>query len=337
MGNLFTPQTTSMVVVTVIGYSFANILIMLLGYIMDLVFGDPYWFPHPVRFIGKLISKTEKFIRKHAKSEESLKYWGILMWLVPVVTTALVTGLIVKIASFNKYVEIFVSAFIIYTTLSTKCLKDEATKIYEVLETGDIKKSRVQLSYIVGRDTTNLSQSEIIRATVETVAENTVDGTISPMFYGFLFGPVGAMTYKAINTLDSMVGYKNDKYLNLGCVSAKLDDVANFIPARLTAIFMPLGAFLCGMNGINSFKISIRDRKNHKSPNCAYAEGAAAGAIGVQLGGTNIYFGKEVYKPTIGDKKRELENYDIVRMNKLMYATTANALLILSALFCIVI
>ena len=337
MENLFTPQTTSMVAVAVIGYSFTNILIMILGYIMDLVFGDPYWFPHPVRFIGKLISKTEKFIRKHAKSEKSLKYWGILMWLVPVVTTALVTTLIVKIASFNKYVEIFVSAFIIYTTLSTKCLKDEATKIYNVLETGDIKKSRVQLSYIVGRDTTNLSQSEIIRATVETVAENTVDGTISPMFYGFLFGPVGAMTYKAINTLDSMVGYKNDKYLNLGCVSAKLDDVANFIPARLTAIFMPLGAFLCGMNGANSFKIAIRDRKNHKSPNCAFAEGAAAGAIGVQLGGTNIYFGKEVYKPTIGDKKRELENYDIVRMNKLMYATTANALLILSALFCIMI
>ena len=337
MGNLFTPQVTSTVVFTVIGYSFANILIMILGYIMDLVFGDPYWFPHPVRFIGKLISKTEKFIRKHAKSEKSLKYWGILIWLVPVVTTALVTALIVKIASFNKYVEIFVSAFIIYTTLSTKCLKDEATKIYNVLETGDIKKSRVQLSYIVGRDTTNLSQSEMIRATVETVAENTVDGTISPMFYGFLFGPVGAMTYKAINTLDSMVGYKNDKYLNLGCVSAKLDDVANFIPARLTAIFMPLGAFLCGMNGSNSFKIAIRDRKNHKSPNCAFAEGAAAGAIGVQLGGTNIYFGKEVYKPTIGDKKRELENYDIVRMNKLMYATTANALLILSALFCIMI
>ena len=337
MENLFTPQVTSTVVFTVIGYSFANILIMILGYIMDLVFGDPYWFPHPVRFIGKLISKTEKFIRKHAKSEESLKYWGILMWLVPVVTTAVVTTFIVKIASFNKYVEIFVSAFIIYTTLSTKCLKDEATKIYKVLETGDIKKSRVQLSYIVGRDTTNLSQSEIIRATVETVAENTVDGTISPMFYGFLFGPVGAMTYKAINTLDSMVGYKNDKYLNLGCVSAKLDDVANFIPARLTAIFMPLGAFLCGMNGINSFKIAIRDRKNHKSPNCAFAEGAAAGAMGVQLGGTNIYFGQEVYKPTIGDKKRELENYDIVRMNKLMYATTANALLILSALFCIMI
>ena len=337
MENLFTPQVTSTVVFTVIGYSFANILIMILGYIMDLVFGDPYWFPHPVRFIGKLISKTEKFIRKHAKSEKSLKYWGILMWLVPVVTTALVTALIVKIASFNKYVEIFVSAFIIYTTLSTKCLKDEATKIYNVLETGDIKKSRVQLSYIVGRDTTNLSQSEIIRATVETVAENTVDGTISPMFYGFLFGPVGAMTYKAINTLDSMVGYKNDKYLNLGCVSAKLDDVANFIPARLTAILMPLGAFLCGMNGLNSFKIAIRDRKNHKSPNCAFAEGAAAGAIGVQLGGTNIYFGKEVYKPTIGDKKRELENYDIVRMNKLMFATTANALLILSALFCIMI
>ena len=335
--NLFIPQFKNYIAITVMGYTFTNIIIMILGYIMDLLFGDPYWFPHPVRFIGKLISKTEKIIRKHSKSEASLKYWGIVQWIVPVGTTFLITYLILKIFSFNKYIEIIVGSFIVYTTLSTKCLKDEALKIYNVLETGDIEKSRVQLSYIVGRDTKNLSQSEIIRATVETVAENTVDGTISPMFYGFLFGPVGAMTYKAINTLDSMVGYKNEKYLNLGCISAKMDDIANFIPARLTAIFMSLGAFLCGMDGKNSLKIAIRDRKNHKSPNCAFAEGAAAGALGIQLGGTNIYFGKAVYKPTIGDKKRELENDDIIRMNKLMYSTTTVSILNLSALFCIMI
>lgn len=335
--NLFVPESTGSILFVFMGYTFSTVIVMIIGYILDLIVGDPYWFPHPVRFIGKLISKTEKFIRKRSKTEESLKIWGVFLWIITVGTTFLVTYLIVKIFSFNRYLEMVISAFLIYTTLSTKCLKDEAVKIYRVLGTGDIEKSRKQLSYIVGRDTTNLSQIEIIRATVETVAENTVDGIISPMLFGFLFGAPGAMTYKAINTLDSMVGYKNEKYLNLGCFSAKCDDVANFIPARLTAIFMSIASFFCGMNGFKALKIAIRDRKNHKSPNCAYAEGAAAGALGVQLGGTNIYFGKAVYKPTIGDKNRELENFDIVRMNRLMYMTSIIALLILTVLYIIMI
>ncbi len=335
--SLFLPQSTGSIAFIFLGYTVSSVIIMIIGCILDLIFGDPYWFPHPVRFIGKLISNTEKFIRKRAKTEESLKYWGVFLWIVTVGITFLTTYLIIKIFSFNNYLKIAISAFIIYTTLSTKCLKDEAVKIYNVLLTGDIEKSRKQLSYIVGRDTTNLSQIEIIRATVETVAENTVDGIVSPMLFGFLFGAPGAMAYKAINTLDSMVGYKNEKYLNLGCFSAKVDDIANFIPARLTAIFMSIASFLCGMNGFKALKIAIRDRKNHKSPNCAYAEGAAAGALGVQLGGTNVYFGKEVYKPTIGDKNRELENLDIVRMNKLMYVTSAISLAVLTVLFVIMI
>ena len=309
-----------------------KIIYMIIGYIADMIIGDPYSFPHPVRFIGKLITKLEKFIRKHVKKEKNLKPAGFFLWIGTVGITYLVTYALTQIFKFNEYAYIAVNAFIIYTTLSTKCLKDEAVKIYKVLETGDIEKSRKQLSYIVGRDTTQLDQSEIIRATVETVAENTVDGIVSPMLYGFFFGAPGAMAYKAINTLDSMVGYKNDKYINLGFFSAKIDDIANFIPARICAVFMPIAALFSGMNWKNSFKIAVRDRKNHKSPNCAYSEGAAAGAIGIQLGGTNIYFGKAVYKPTIGDKKRELENKDIVRMNRLMYMTS----LVSIAVFCII-
>lgn len=310
-----------------------KIAIMFIGYIVDIIVGDPYSFPHPVRFIGKLISSTEKFIRKRAKSEESLKMWGLFLWAVTVSVTFMVTFAVCKIFSFNNYLYSIVSAFIIYTTLSTKCLRDEAKKIYRVLETGDIEKSRKQLSYIVGRDTSQLDEKEIIRATVETVAENTVDGIIAPMFYGFLFGAPGAMAYKAINTLDSMVGYKNDKYMNLGFFSAKIDDIANFIPARISAVMMTIAAFVCRFDAVSCIKTAIRDRKNHKSPNCAYPEGAAAGALGVQLGGTNIYFGKAVYKPTIGDRKRELENMDIIRMNRLMYMSSAVSLVIFTIIY----
>ena len=197
------------------------------------------------------------------------------------------------------------NSFLIYTTLATKCLKDEAVKIYELLKTKDIEKARVQVSYIVGRDTTHLDEGEIIRATVETVAENTVDGIIAPMFYAFIGGAPLAMAYKAINTLDSTVGYKNDKYKD----------------------------FILKYNYKDALKISIRDRKNHKSPNCAYPEGAVAGALGIQLGGTNIYFGKAVYKPTIGDKHREIEVDDIVKTNKIMYATSITSIVVFTIIF----
>jgi adenosylcobinamide-phosphate synthase len=300
---------------------------------MDLIIGDPYSFPHPVRYIGKLIKITENKIRKIAKTDKSLKIGGFVLWFVTVGITYLVTYLIVKLSSFVPGGFLIANSILIYTTLATKCLKDEAVKIYKVLKSKDIEKSRIQLSYIVGRDTTSLDEGEIIRATVETVAENTVDGIIAPMFYAFIGGAPLAMAYKAINTLDSTVGYKNEKYLNLGFASAKIDDIANYIPARISVLLMTIGSLILGYDYKSCFKISIRDRKNHKSPNCAYPEGAVAGALGVQLGGTNIYFGKEVYKPTIGDKIKKIEIEDIVRTNKIMYATSIASILIFTALF----
>lgn len=314
-----------------------NLLSIYTGYALDLIIGDPYSFPHPVRFIGKLISFVEKQIRKITSSDKGLKIAGFFLWFVVVGVTLGSTSIVLRLFEFNKIVYFVVNAILIYTTLATKCLKDESTKIYKVLKTGDLEKSRIQLSYIVGRDTTNLSEKEIVRATVETVAENTVDGIIAPLFYGFIGGAPLAMAYKAINTLDSTVGYKNDKYYYLGYASAKIDDIANYIPARLGVILLSLGSLLAGFNFKNALKIGIRDRKNHKSPNCALSEGAIAGALGIQLGGTNVYFGKEVYKPTIGDKSREIEIEDIVRTNKIMYSSSIISIIIFTALYYLVI
>ncbi|UDN58735.1 adenosylcobinamide-phosphate synthase CbiB [Clostridioides sp. ES-S-0010-02] len=305
-----------------------NILSIYIGYITDLIVGDPYSFPHPVRFIGKLINLIQGIIRKASKNEKQLKIGGFILWFVTVGITYLATYVIVKLCSFNVLLSTVVNGFIIYTTLATKCLKDEAVKIYDVLKTGDIEKSRIQLSYIVGRDTTNLSEPEIIRATVETVAENTVDGIIAPMLYAFIGGAPLAMAYKAINTLDSTVGYKNEKYKDIGFASAKIDDIANYIPARISVILMTVGSFFLGYSYKNCFKISIRDRKNHKSPNCAFSEGAVSGALGIQLGGTNVYFGKKVDKPTIGDKIREIDIEDIIKTNKIMYASSLTSILV---------
>ena len=310
-----------------------NIISIYTGYALDLIIGDPYSFPHPVRFIGKLISIVEKYIRNITSTDRGLKIAGFFLWFITVGVTFGTTYFVVNLFKFNNFAYFIVNSILIYTTLATKCLKDESTKIYKVLKTGDIEKSRVQLSYIVGRDTTLLNEKEIVRATVETVAENTVDGIIAPLFYGFIGGAPLAMAYKAINTLDSTVGYKNDKYYYLGFASAKIDDIANYIPARIGVLLLALGSLFTGFNFKNALKIGIRDRKNHKSPNCAFSEGAVAGALGIQLGGTNIYFGKPVYKPTIGDKRREIEVEDIVRTNKIMYGASIISILIFTIIY----
>ena len=295
-----------------------NLLSIYTWYSLDLIIGDPYSFPHPVRFIGKLISIVEKYIRKITSTDRGLKIAGFFLWFITVGVTFGVTYFVVNLFKFNNFAYFIVNSILIYTTLATKCLKDESTKIYKVLKTGGIEKSRVQLCYIVGRDTTHLNEKEIVRATVETVAENTVDGIIAPLFYGFIGGAPLAMAYKAVNTLDSTVGYKNDKYYYLGFASAKIDDIANYIPARLGVILLPLGSLFTGFNFKDALKIGIRDRKNHKSPNCAYPEGAAAGAMKIMLGGTNIYFGEVIEKPTIGDNIRPIDREDIKLCNKLM-------------------
>ena len=314
-----------------------NLLSIYTGYALDLIIGDPYSFPHPVRYIGKLISIVEKQIRKITSSDKGLKIAGFFLWFIVVGATFGITTLVLQLFKFNKLAYFIVNTILIYTTLATKCLKDESVKIYKVLKTGDLEKSRIQLSYIVGRDTTNLNEKEIVRATVETVAENTVDGIIATLFYGFIGGAPLAMAYKAVNTLDSTVGYKNDKYYYLGFASAKIDDIANYIPARLGVILLPLGSLFTGFNFKDALKIGIRDRKNHKSPNCAFSEGAVAGALGIQLGGTNVYFGKEVYKPTIGDKTREIEIEDIVRTNKIMYSSSIISIIIFTVAYYLVV
>ena len=313
-----------------------RLLSLYIGYIIDLIIGDPYSFPHPVKYIGKLIKVVENFVRKTAKTDRGLKIGGFFLWFVTVGTTFAVTYLVMRLARFNTVVYVIINSIVIYTTLATKCLKDEAKKIYEVLKTGDLQKSRTQLSYIVGRDTANLDEKEIIRATVETVAENTVDGLIAPLFYAFIGGAPLAMAYKAINTLDSTVGYKNEKYLHIGFASAKIDDIANFIPSRIAVILFTIGNFFLRNDYKNCFKIAIRDRKNHKSPNCAFSEGAVAGALGIQLGGTNVYFGETVYKPTIGDKTREIEVEDIARTNKILYATSLTSMVVFTLFYVII-
>ena len=305
-----------------------GLMTLITGYVLDLIFGDPYSFPHPVRYMGKLIRWTEKNIRAVAKTRRALKIGGFVLWFVTVGTTFVITYGIVKLSQIHPVIYFVVNSVLLYTTLATKCLADEAKKIMKVLQTGTIEEARKQLSYIVGRDTTSLSQGEIIRATVETVAENTVDGIIAPLFYAFIGGAPLAFAYKAINTLDSTVGYKNEKYADIGFASAKIDDIANYLPASITALLMTLASFILRLDYKNCLKIAIRDRKNHKSPNCAYSEGAVAGALGIQLGGTNVYFGEVVYKPTIGDKKREIQIQDIALTNRIMYMTSLVGLIL---------
>lgn len=295
------------------------VLFSIFAYFMDLIVGDPYGFPHPVIYIGKLISLLERNLRK---LKINMKLAGALLCLILMSSVALITYSICKLASVNIYLYIFVSAVIVCTCFSTKCLADEGKKIYDSFEENNIELSRKQLSYIVGRDTSALDEPDIIRATVETIAENTVDGTISPMFYAFIGGPILAILYKAVNTMDSMIGYKNERYIDFGMTAARLDDIFNYIPARISLIGFTMASFILRYDYKSCIKIAIRDRKNHTSPNCAYPEAAVAGALGIELGGTNIYFGQKVYKPTIGEKKRKIVKEDILKTNRLLYLST---------------
>ncbi|QEK11808.1 cobalamin biosynthesis protein CobD [Crassaminicella thermophila] len=304
-------------------------LTIVMGYFADLIWGDPYWIPHPIRFIGMGIKNTENFLRKFCKNSNDEKLLGILLTLIIVSCSYLITFLLIKIAGWiNPYFGHFLEAFLIFQILASKSLDTESRKVLNQLKKGDLKESRKYLSYIVGRETNELNEDEIIRATVETIAENASDGIIAPLFFIFIGGAPLGIAYKAVNTLDSMVGYKNEKYLYFGWASAKFDDLINYIPARLTALFMVIASFLRGYDWKNSIRIIKRDRKNHKSPNCAYPESAVAGALRIQIGGTNTYFGKKVYKPTIGDSLRALEREDIDKSIKIMYTTSAVAMIV---------
>lgn len=292
---------------------------LLAGCALDLLLGDPAWLYHPVCIIGKYISWCEKKLRARGGD---LRRSAVLLTASTVLITTAAAGLLVFLSGLLGRVPwLIVMALLDWMGLSAKCLAQEAVGVEKALGRG-IEAGRRQVARIVGRDTAALSEREVVCATIETVAENTTDGIISPMVYGLLGGPVFMWAFKASSTLDSMVGYLDEKYRDIGWSSAKLDDVWNYLPARLTGCLLSLGAALCGLDGKSAFRIMRRDHRNHKSPNCAWSEAAAAGALHVQLGGTHLYFGKPVAKPTIGDDLRAPKREDIRATVRMMYAAS---------------
>lgn len=307
-----------------------HLLALLIGFCLDLLLGDPHWAPHPVRAIGALIAGLEKGLRRlFPKSPAGELVGGVVLVLL---TLAIPTGLTVLLLwacrQVSPWLALAAESLLSYQLLATKSLADESRKVYDALKTGGLDQARYAVSMIVGRDTASLDEAGVARAAVETVAENASDGVIAPLIFLAIGGAPLGMVYKAVNTMDSMVGYKNDQYLWFGRCAAKLDDVVNFIPARLAGLLMCLGAGFSGFDAPNALRIFRRDRKNHKSPNSAHTEAAAAGALHIQLGGSNYYFGKLVEKPTIGDADHPVEPLDIVRVNRLMYATAFLALVL---------
>ncbi|MBE5808691.1 MAG: cobalamin biosynthesis protein CobD [Clostridiales bacterium] len=299
----------------------ANVAAMLLGLFIDMLIGDPEWFPHPVRFIGRYISFMEGRLRR--RFPDKLHAAAVLLTLSTVAGTMLVTAAALGLAGLLGRWPLFIAkALLSWMCISCRCMAKEAEQVRAQLARG-LERGRRQVSRIVGRDTACLSEEEIVKATVETVAENTTDGVISPMLWLALLGPIGGMGFKAASTLDSMVGYLDDRHRDIGWSSARLDDALNYIPARLTGALMSCAAAIVRLDGRNAWRIVKRDHANHLSPNCAWSEAAAAGAMHIQLGGTHEYFGKPVEKPTIGDPDRRAEGEDIHRACRLLYGTTA--------------
>ena len=311
-----------------------SLVALVMGYILDLIFGDPYWMPHPVRFIGNLISILEKVIRRFISKTKRGEYIGGIILTAIVVSISMVIPLIIILIAktINKYLALIVESFMCYQILATKSLKVESMKVYDELAKNDLPSARKAVSMIVGRDTKDLTFSGVAKAAVETVAENTSDGIIAPMIFIAIGGAPMGFFYKAINTMDSMVGYKNEKYMNFGRFAAKLDDVVNYLPARISAYQMILSSFFLRYDYKNAFKIYKRDRYNHASPNSAQTESVCAGALDVQLAGNAYYFGKLYEKPTIGDDIREINYDDIKKANRLLYCTSFISIVIISVI-----
>ena len=300
--------------------------VCLIGMILDWIFGDPVWLYHPVRIIGKWISFLEKILRKFAGDQEGnekkLLIAGGILWILVILASAAVPmGILYLAEKLSPCAAFVLECFWCYQLLAARSLGKESKKVYKKLIQDDLSGARLAVSMIVGRDTENLTVEGVTKAAVETVAENTNDGVIAPLIYMLIGGPILGFVYKAVNTMDSMLGYKNEKYLYFGRVAAKMDDVAGFIPARISALLMILASCLLGMDGKNALWIWKRDRRKHASPNAAQTEVVCAGALQVQLAGDAWYFGKKHEKDTIGDPIRNIEPKDILRSEKLMIGT----------------
>ncbi len=317
-----------------------RIIVIAAAFLLDMICGDPHWLWHPVQGIGLIIKYVEAFLRRvfriNAEREADKirkRVAGVIMVILVIAISLVPVCLILYLAGrINRYVRLGVEIIICYQMLAARSLCVESMKVYYALRDGTIEDARTAVSMIVGRDTASLNEEGVTKAAVETVAENTSDGVIAPLFYMALFGVYGAFVYKAINTMDSMTGYKNDHYIYFGTCAAKLDDIANFIPARLGALLMVAASYLTGLDGKGAWRIFKRDRYNHASPNSAQSEAVCAGALSVELAGDAYYFGKLYKKKTIGDHIRDICPEDIRRANKLMYVTS-----ILMVVLCIAV
>lgn len=301
-----------------------------IAFVVDLLLGDPKGAPHPVRAMGKAAKLIERITRSKIYNQ---KLAGLVTVLILVGGTYLVSWcLLESFLQVNSQLYFVVETILIYTTLATRSLYDESRPVWVALHQGDLEKARGYLRNIVGRDTGHLSEQQITRATVETVSENTVDGVVAPLFYACIGGAPLALTYKCINTLDSMFGYKNEEYIQFGWASARLDDGANWVPARITGPIMALAATLLGLNGKRAWTTMWQEGQNHLSPNAGIPEAVVAGALGVELGGPQSYQGRVLEKPTIGGACREIEPEDIIKSHKILFMTALLALVLFLAL-----
>lgn len=311
-----------------------HIIAFSLGCLLDIIIGDPHWMPHPIRWIGNLIGRLEKRLNKNGLDARSLKLRGLCLVIIVVFVPSIICfSLMALLYGLNVYAGIGAEAIVTCYMLAGRSLCNESMKVYKALSAGDLEAARTAVSMIVGRDTDVLDKEGIIKATVETVAENTSDGVIAPLIYLALGGPILGVIYKSINTMDSMVGYKSERFRDFGYFAAKLDDVANYLPARISALCMILASRVLGSDYDykNALRIFKRDRYKHASPNSAQCESVCAGALRIRLAGDASYFGKKVSKPYIGDALREIEAKDIIRANRLMSATAALAYVICMA------
>lgn len=303
------------------------------AYLLDLLFGDPANLPHPVRYIGKLIQFLENKLLNLNDSEENQRTKGIFLVIGTVGSVFVFYTVLIKGAGLiHPWLASGLEIFVLYQMLATKCLAFEGMRIFKALHSDNLEEARTLIGYLVSRETAQMSEEDIIKATIETVTENIIDGVVAPMCFAVLGGAPLGMAYKAANTLDSMVGYKNDKYTHFGWASAKFDDVLNWLPARLTGLLVILAAALLGMDYKRAYYILIRDRNNHASPNSPFAEAPAAGALGIQLGGRATYFGVVYDKPTFGDAVKPIRAEHIQKSVTLLYATSAIALVALTVI-----
>ena len=304
------------------------------GFLLDFIFGDPVWLYHPVRVIGNFISFGEKTLRKiFRKTPGGELAAGAVLWFLTAGLSFLIPFAVLAGAQMiHPVLRFLIESFWCYQILAARCLVNESGKVYDRLKENDLPGARKAVSMIVGRDTENLTVEGVTKAAVETVAENTSDGVTAPLLFLILGGAPLGFLYKAVNTMDSMLGYKNEKYLYFGRFPARMDDVFNYVPSRITALLMIAAAFLTGMDGKNAWKIYLRDRRKHASPNAAQTEAVCAGALRVRLAGDAVYFGRLYKKEYLGDSLRPIEAEDIRRAGRLMYVTAVLMLIIFGVL-----